>query len=62
MLDNLISLDDASQLLGVSKSYLYKKTSAKALPFYRVGRRVYFDRDELTTWFLSRARVESITA
>lgn len=48
---NVLSLDDAALLTNMSKSHLYKLTSAKAIPFYRPnGKQVYFDRVELEGW------------
>lgn len=48
---NVLTIDDAAVLTGMSRSYLYKLTSAKAIPFYRPnGKQLYFDRVELEGW------------
>ena len=39
-------------LTGLSKSYLYKLTSQRQIPFYRRAKQLYFDREELEGWLL----------
>lgn len=47
----LVTLADAAQFLGLKKSYLYKLTSTKQIPFYKYGGRlIAFDLAELQTW------------
>lgn len=42
---------EAAQYMGVSKSYLYKLTMAKAIPHYKpMGKICYFNRHELDEW------------
>lgn len=36
----LITLEEAARFLGFKKSYLYKLTSTKQIPFYKYGGRV----------------------
>lgn len=56
---NVLTLEEASLLLGVSKSHLYKLTSAREVPHYKPsGKTVYFDRQELEDW-MKRGRVAS---
>ena len=47
MNNRFINVDQACELLNLSKSTLYKMTSAKKIPFYKCGRRVLFVQDEL---------------
>ena len=48
-----LTLEEAADYLGLSKSYLYKLTSANKIPHYKPqGKRVYFAKDELNTWLL----------
>ena len=48
---NVLTIDDAAVLTGMSKSHLYKLTCSKQIPFYRPnGKLVYFDRQELEGW------------
>ena len=48
---NVLSFDEASKFLSLSKSYLYKLTSAGLIPHYKPhGKQVYFDRKEIEDW------------
>ena len=48
---DLLFLADAAAFLGMTKSYLYKLTSAKQIPFIKYGgRRVLFERVALERW------------
>ena len=56
---NVLTIDDAALLTGMSKSHLYKLTCSKQIPFYRPnGKLVYFDRQELEGW-LKQNRVNT---
>ncbi len=47
----LLTLEEASQYLQVSKSCLHKKTSRKELPHYVPGgKKIYFRKTELDAW------------
>ena len=56
-LDNkkdLMKIDEASEFLGLSKSYLYKKTMTGEIPFYRpMGKVMYFEKSALVDWIRS---------
>ena len=45
-----LSLIEAAQYLGVSKSYMYKMTHTRAIPFNKLGKRVIFYTKELDDW------------
>lgn len=47
---NTLTLDDVCLLYGFSKSTIYKMTSAKAIPHYRRGKVLFFDKGELDQW------------
>ncbi len=48
-----LTFDEAARYLDVSKSHLYKLTSANKIPHYKPqGKRVYFTTAELDTWLL----------
>lgn len=56
---NVLTIDDAAVLTGMSKSHLYKLTCSKQIPFYRPnGKLLYFDRAELEGW-LKQNRVNT---
>ncbi len=48
---NVLSFDEASKYLNLSKSYLYKLTSAQQIPHYKPqGKMIYFEKDALEAW------------
>ena len=48
---NVLSFDEASMFLNLSKSYLYKLTSGNLIPHYKPqGKMLYFEKSELETW------------
>lgn len=56
----VLDMDDACLLTGLSKSRLYALTSQSKIPFHKSpeGRSIYFSREELNNWMLAR-RFES---
>ncbi len=47
----ILTLEEASKYLQVSKSCLYKMTSKKEIPFYIPGgKKIYFRKSELDEW------------
>lgn len=56
----ILNFDDVMFLTGLSKSHLYKLTSARMIPYYKpTGKQIYFDRSEIEAW-LKRGRVDTI--
>ena len=50
----ILTLEEATQFLGYSKSTIYKLTSSGILPFSKPnGKKIYFERDLLEKWMLS---------
>ena len=57
--NDLIDLEAAARFLGLKKSYLYKLTSTRQIPFYKYGGRlIMFDRAALESW--RAARLQSV--
>ncbi len=54
-----LSIDEAAQLLRVSKSKIYKMISHRVIPHFKIGRRVLFKADELNE-YISNLRVEVV--
>ena len=53
--NELITREEAARFLGLKKSYLYKLTSTKQIPFYKYGGRVIaFDPAALQAWRAAR--------
>ncbi|MBR5034940.1 MAG: helix-turn-helix domain-containing protein [Bacteroidales bacterium] len=57
---NVLTFDDVALLTGLSKSHLYKLTSAHQIPYYKPsGKNIYFDRKEVEDWLRqNRANTE----
>lgn len=50
---NALTFDEGAIFTGISKSHLYKLTSASIVPHYKPrGKMIYFDRAELEKWLL----------
>ena len=46
-----LNVDEASQYLDLSKSYIYKLSRLKLIPFSKpLGKKLYFFKDELDEW------------
>lgn len=50
---NVLTMDDASLVTGLSKGYLYRLTSTQRIPHYKLnGRNLYFKKSEIEDWLL----------
>jgi excisionase family DNA binding protein len=50
----ILSFKEVQELLGVSRSFLYKKTSQNKIPCYRPTRgKLFFKLDEILEWLNS---------
>jgi len=59
--NKVLSFSEGCQYLGYKKSYVYKLTSARILPFSKPnGKKIFFDRDKLEEWMLSNATSSAI--
>ena len=48
---NVLSFDEASKFLNLSKSYQYKLTPGNLIPHYKPqGKMLYFEKVELEAW------------
>lgn len=48
---NVLSFDETSKFLHLSKSYLYKLTSGNLIPHYKPqGKMLYFEKADLEMW------------
>jgi excisionase family DNA binding protein len=45
-----LTLAETAQYLGVHKSTMYKLTSARKIPFYKLGKSIFFYKKELDDW------------
>lgn len=46
----VLNTDEAAEFLGLSKSRMHHLTSARLIPHYRQGGRLYFRKAELEAW------------
>ncbi len=54
-----MNIDEAAAFLGLRKSYIYKLTHLKEIPFIKYGGRlILFDRERLTAW--KRDKMQSV--
>ena len=53
---NVLNLNDLALYTGFSKSFIYKLTSGRKIPFYRPsGKLLFFKRDEIDQWLLHKS-------
>jgi excisionase family DNA binding protein len=53
----ILTLSEAAIFAGISKSYLYKMTSERRIPYYRPeSKLIYFKRSELENWLLKNRK------
>ena len=55
----IMSLNQLCEYYDFTKSYIYKQTSNREIPFYKNGKRLYFKKDEIDNWILEN-KVKSI--
>ncbi|MFD0792080.1 helix-turn-helix domain-containing protein [Mucilaginibacter litoreus] len=51
--NEILNITDAAAFLRLTKSTIYSKVCRGELPAYKTGRRLYFDKAELTEWIKS---------
>jgi len=50
----VLTVDEACDYTGISRSYLYKLTSANKIPFSKpLGKLLFFSKEKLDKWLLS---------
>lgn len=45
-----MSIEELADFLELSTSYIYKLTCAKAIPFYKIGKVLRFNQNEIIAW------------
>lgn len=51
--DDLLTVDQTSKLVKLSISTIYSKVSRKEIPAFKIGKRLYFSKDEIIAWIKS---------
>lgn len=46
----LLTIDEAAALTGFKKSYLYRLTCKRRIPFYKPAQKIFFKKSELEQW------------
>jgi excisionase family DNA binding protein len=59
-LPKIFGIEKLSEVTGYTVSTLYKKTSKKEIPHFRLGRKVLFSRDEVYE-FILKNKQESVS-
>ena len=60
---NVLSFEEASRFLNLSKSYLYKLTSGNLIPHYKPqGKMLYFEKAELEVWLRQIGRAPRLNS
>jgi excisionase family DNA binding protein len=54
--DKPLSIIEASEFLNIPKATLYQFTSARTIPFQKVGKKILFFRHELIAWIESKRK------
>ena len=49
-MDDLLTIEQLAELLGVKVSWIYAQTSAKKIPFLKLGGRLRFRRSDVERW------------
>ena len=57
--DNLLTIQQASELVNLSVNTIYALVSKQEIPHYKKRRRLYFDKVELINWVQS-GRIKAI--
>lgn len=61
---NVLTIEEAVEYTGISRSYLYKLTASGEIPFSKPrGKMIYFSKEKLDNWLLnnpskSKAQIE----
>ena len=54
--DEIMTIKQVSELLQLSVQTIYGKTSARTIPHFKKGKRLYFKREELFEWITQDKR------
>ena len=60
---NVLDINDVVALTGLSKSYVYKLTCRKEIPYYKPhGKLIYFDRQDIEGWMKQNRVISTVEA
>ena len=52
---NYMSIDELSEYIHLSSSTIYKKTSARLIPFSKTGKKLLFKKEAIDEWLEQHA-------
>ncbi len=58
-LQAFMNMEECSKFLGLSKNSLYILTSKKEIPFYKIGKRILFDKGEVYNWITTNFKIKT---
>ena len=61
-MQKLVGVCELAEILGVSTHLIYKMTSRKGLPYYKVGGRCLFDLDRIEQWLKEHEVTPSVAS
>ncbi len=53
-MENLLKINQVSQILNISIKCIYKMIHYKQIPFYKIGARIRFREKELEIWLKNK--------
>ncbi len=54
-LARLLTIEEVAEILRLAKPTLYRFVSLRKIPFVKIGGRVLFDSEKLSSWIAARA-------
>jgi|GEM_PF-2291641 len=54
LLEKLIDREELAQVLGVSPSFISKLMAVEGLPYFKIGRAVRYELEQVKSWLLRR--------
>jgi excisionase family DNA binding protein len=54
--EEVFDIEGATTYLSISKGTMYRLTMGREIPHYKVGKRLYFKKEDLNTW-IGRGKV-----
>ena len=51
--DDFMNIEQAASFVGLSKAIVYGLTYERKIPYFKVGKRLYFEKSEIVNWITS---------
>ena len=53
---DLLNVDEVAAMVRLKKGTIYRYTSERRIPYFKIGNRVVFNRSEITAWLAEKRR------